>query len=489
MIMHSATNRRSEKMNEIDLPKRTYMSQITFNNHGQYYLELIGNFYGRLRNQDYVSMLNAEKDNLDLPTRQERRNALYAEKLTKREADNIIISNDEQWGFVERTSTSNIASWMKEIEKIDEQIKNGLNKKRAAELIKEKEILESKIDKRKGKGHSVAFGGRRLQRLITRYPENNEYRQERNKRRLFLKFLGDKERTGQNPVVRVSPVSWEVSLRVPTMIRESYSELQETPWIVIGTLNPRSGKTFLRDILEQKMEPVTYQFVWCQKKQKWRVHFAITTPATEFGKRGNLARRSQRILGLDINAGHVDMSIVDSSANVLATQTIEYDDTTDMSIVADKIVKFGDHWGVSILGVENLSGLARGRKSSKLSGKGLNKAITKMRYALLMNQLESKVFSYGLSIVKVSPAYTSKNTTQWEESCFGTGRHVKASYLIARKAMGLSIERRRVSGIGYANSVWYSDVFDAPFDRQPHFRIISSKSTVNNTVSVVNSLV
>lgn len=489
MTMSLVTEEKAKKKNDIKLSKRTYKSQIAFNDHGQYYLEVIGSFYGELRNQDYASLLNAENEGLVSPTRQERRNALYAAKLTKREADNIIVSNDQQWDLVERTSASNVLSWMKDIEKIDKQLKNELSKKRATDLTKEKEILESKVTKRENKGHSVAFGGRRLQRLITRYPENSEYRQERDQKRLFLDFLGDKDRTGQNPVLRVDPISWEVSLRVPIMIQESYPELQDTPWVVIGTLNPRAGKTFLRDILEQETGPVTYQFVWCQKKQKWRVHFTITVPVTEFGKRGNLSRRSDRVLGLDVNAGHVDMSIVDNSANVLAVQTIEYDDNTDMSIVADKIIKFGDHWGVSILGVENLSGLARGRKSSKLSGKGLNKAITKMRYALLLKELESKVFSYGLSIVKVSPAYTSRNTAQWGESFFGIGRHVKASYLIARKTMGLSIERRKVSGMGYANSVWCSDLSGAPFDRQPYYRTISSKSTVSNTLSVVSSLV
>lgn len=487
--MSLATEENVQKTNVSELPKRTYPSRITFNDHGQYYLELIGSFYGELRNQDYASLLNAENEGLVPPTRQERRNALYAAKLTKREADNIIMSNDQQWELVERTSASNVLSWMKDIERIDEQLKNELSKKRATDLTKEKEILESKIVKRESKGHSVAFGGRRLQRLITRYPGNHEYRQERDQKRLFLDFLGDKDSAGQNPVLRVNPVSWEVSLRVPKMIQESYPELQDTSWIVIGTLNPRAGKTFLCDILEQGSGPVTYQFVWCQKKQKWRVHFTITVPATEFGKRGNLPRRSDRVLGLDVNSGHVDMSIVDSSGNVLAVQTIEYDENTDMSIVSDKVAKFGDHWGASVLGVENLSGLARGRKSSKISKKGLNKAITKMRYALLLRELESKALSYGLTIVKVSPAYTSKNTVQWGESFFGVGKHVKASYLIARKAMGLSIERRKVSGMGYANSVWCSDLSGAPFDRQPYYRIISSKSTVSNTSGVVNSLV
>ena len=64
------------------------------------------------------------------------------------------------------------------------------------------------------------------------------------------------------------------------------------------------------------------------------------------------------------------MSVVDNCANVLANQTIEYNENTDMNDVAERIVKFADHWGVSVLGVENLSGLSRSRKSTKLSKKG-----------------------------------------------------------------------------------------------------------------------
>lgn len=82
-----------------------------------------------MRNQDYASLLDAENEGLVPPTRQERRNTLYSAKLTKREADNIIMSNDKQWELVERTSVSNVLSWMKDIERIDEQLKNELNKK------------------------------------------------------------------------------------------------------------------------------------------------------------------------------------------------------------------------------------------------------------------------------------------------------------------------------------------------------------------------
>ena len=55
--MSLVTEEKAKKTNASEMPKRTYKSQITFNEHGQYYLELIGNFYGELRNQDYASLL------------------------------------------------------------------------------------------------------------------------------------------------------------------------------------------------------------------------------------------------------------------------------------------------------------------------------------------------------------------------------------------------------------------------------------------------
>ena len=153
----------------IDLPKRTYKSAIEFNEHGQNYLEIVGGFYADLRNQDYALLLQSEKEGREAPTRQQRRDALYASKLTKREADNIIVSNDQQWDLAERDSVRNIANWMNDIAKIDDQLAQGtLSRKRCNNLVSEKRLLESKIDKREKKGHSVAFGSRRLQRLITK---------------------------------------------------------------------------------------------------------------------------------------------------------------------------------------------------------------------------------------------------------------------------------------------------------------------------------
>lgn len=74
----------------------------------------------------------------------------------------------------------------------------------------------------------------------------------------------------------------------------------------------------------------------------------------------------------------------------------------------------------------------------------------------------------GIKITFVTPRNTSKNTVMWPEETFGSTRHDKASYLIARRGMGLSTKRRTkkvpltvASGLLQANAVFAQGI-------QPH---------------------
>ena len=476
-------------LSDVTPPMKTFMSKITFTGNGRNILETVGGFYADLRNIDYATLLQSEKHELKQPTKQQRRNLLYSYGVTKREADNIIYSNNEQWQLVERTTLLNINSWLKDIENIDSKLeKDTLTPQRTHELITQKQQLESKIQSRQRKGHSVAFGGKRLQRLITRYPDNKEYVVERKQKRLFLEFMGDKSQTGCNPCVRVNPDTFEVSLRIPEGMRQLDSRFANTDWVTIGYMQPKQGKAYLQTLLKEKTSPITYQFVWNQNKQLWRIHFTVTVPVAEFGKKANLQRKTTHVAGIDVNASHIDVTVVDTHANVLAVKTFEYDDDTDMGKVSVAVAKFLDHFGVSKVGVEDLSHLARGRKSKLLTSKALNRAVTSMRYSVFLKEFLSHGFSYGFIVEKVNPAYTSRNTTQWKEECFGYDRHTKASYLIARRVMGLSIERRKVAESCYANSVWSNEDTATPFNRQPRYSVVSFKSTQPDTKTVSKSL-
>ena len=476
-------------LSDVTPPMKTFMSKIVFTNNGRTILETVGGFYADLRNIDYATLLQAEKHNLKQPTKQQRRNLLYSYGVTKREADNIIYSNNEQWQLVERTTLSNIHSWLKDIENINSKLeKDTISPQRKHELVTQKQQLESKIQSRQHKGHSVAFGGKRLQRLITRHPDNKEYAFERKQKRLFLEFMGDKSQTGCNPCIRVHPDKFEVTLRIPEGMRQLDSRFTNTDWVTIGYMQPKQGKAYLQSILKEKTSPITYQFVWNQHKQVWRIHFTVTIPTTEFGKKANLKRKTTNTAGIDVNASHIDVTVVDKHANVLAVKTFEYDDDTDMGKVSVSVAKFLEHYGVSKVGVENLTQLARGRKSKLLTSKALNKAVTSMRYSVFLKAFISHGFSYGFVVEKVNPAYTSRNTVQWKEEWFGYDRHTKASYLIARRVMGLSIERRKVAESCYANSVWCDEDTVAPFNRQPHYSVVSFKSTQPDMKNVSASL-
>lgn len=109
-------------LSDITPPMKTFMSKITFTAKGRNILETVGGFYADLRNIDYATLLKAEKHNLEQPTKQQRRNLLYTYGLTKREADNIIYANNEQWQLVERATLFNINSWLKDIENTDSKL-------------------------------------------------------------------------------------------------------------------------------------------------------------------------------------------------------------------------------------------------------------------------------------------------------------------------------------------------------------------------------
>ena len=423
-----------------EAPVLTHSCKIEWFEHGQETFEKIAQYFAHARNVDYKNLLISEQQGLKYPDRKTRRHSLYALGLSKREADHVILANDDQWGLAERSAIFAINNWEKDIEKCTNQIskeyeKPTPNKSKVFSLNKEITRLESLIEKKIRKGHSVCFGGRLNQRNLTRYPDREDYQQTWEKKRLFTTFIGETGRSFGNPTIKVDPDTWVLSIVAPEPLGLGRKA------IPLGRITPKAYSELLASRLLLN-KTVYYEFVWCKKKQVWRLHYSIEHDDKEHGSRGDHERRVQgRTAGIDINAGHIDISIIDSHANVLHTHTIEYEYPSDIPNVVQKLVKHADHWGVESIGVENLKGLSRNRLSSYHNSKNLNKTIQKMYYNLILTQLKSLAFKYGFHLHVVSPKYTSKNTVQWSEPRFGTNKHLKAAYLIARRTIGLSITR------------------------------------------------
>ena len=411
--------------------KRTFQTAITFTETGQELLEELGTFLGMCRGKDYK--------NLQLGmSRQARREFLYTFKLNKREADNIIRTNDDTLAFVTRTAEMNISNWETDLSRIDAALrKDDLSAFRRHSLTQKYEKLTRKIKERSLDPTKVVFGGRKTFSAWSKRPYDKDKYEDLVNKRLFLTFLGDKERKGGNTVISIDPETWSVSVRVPQFLDEKHE------YVEIGTINPKSGTQFLRYTLENNLA-VTYKFMWHIKSRKWRLHFTVDLPDSEKGSRSSHGFIPGRVLGIDTNAGHLDMSVVDSHGNVLYQETYHYTEK-DVDETISHVVRLAHHHYVEIIAVENLSGLTRNRSSKTLSSKNMNKKLTSMLYGKLHTRLESAAYSYDMKVVKINPAYTSKNTSLWPESYFAgsQSRHVKASFLIARRALGLKLTRRK----------------------------------------------
>ena len=411
--------------------KRTFQTAITFTETGQELLEELGTFLGMCRGKDYKSLQQGM-------SRQARREFLYTFKLNKREADNIIRTNDDTLAFVTRTAEMNISNWETDLSRIDATLhKDDLPAFRRHSLTQKYEKLTRKIKERRLDPTRVVFGGRKAFSAWSKHPYDKDKYEDLVNKRLFLTFLGDKERKGGNTVISINPETWSVSLRVPQFLDEKHE------YVEIGTINPKSGTQFLRHTLENNLA-VTYEFMWHIKSRKWRLHFTVDLPDSEKGSRASHGFIPGRVLGIDTNAGHLDMSVIDSHSNVLYQETYHYTEK-DVDETISHVVRLAHHHYVEIIAVENLSGLTRNRSSKTLSSKNMNKKLTSMLYGKLHTRLESAAYSYDMKVVKINPAYTSKNTSLWPEAYFAgsQSRHVKASFLIARRALGLKLTRRK----------------------------------------------
>ena len=178
--------------------KRTFQTAITFTETGQELLEELGTFLGMCRGKDYKNLQHGM-------SRQARREFLYTLKLNKREADNIIRTNDDTLAFVTRTAEMNISNWETDLSRIDATLhKDDLPAFRRHSLTQKYEKLTRKIKERRLDPTRVVFGGRKAFSAWSKRPCDRDKYEDLVNKRLFLTFLGDKERKGGNTVISLS---------------------------------------------------------------------------------------------------------------------------------------------------------------------------------------------------------------------------------------------------------------------------------------------
>lgn len=434
-----------DKSYDIPFITRTITSNVTFHENGQEQLEKLGAILGKLRNQDYKKLLQAEQQGEKLTTKQ-RRDALQTEGLNISYADAIISENNEQRNLVERSRKQNLHDWEKELHMIEKQLSHQSGKQKDI-LIKRKEKIEKNIRNTMSRGNSVCFGSKRAMQQYTQAKQSgmltDEIEKNYHNNRMFLFFQGRSRYAAGSLTLRISPSehpdTWEITILLPKDLEHQF----DTKTLNIGTMSIKNEQQE-KDVLYCLKNRVclSYRFVWSASKQRWLVHLIYRVNQYHLENQQEKHVDAFRVCGIDQNAGFITATIIDEHGNPLVKKTFPHTSAKEMQVVVHEILSWCKTNKCYRVAHEDLRSLNQAKQKVRSNHPRVNKVVNKIPHGALKKQLHNQAAQQGYIVLEVNPAYTSQATKEWKEPWFGETIHEKASYLIARRGAGLSIHRR-----------------------------------------------
>lgn len=428
----------------------TYSTKLDLTKEGKNILHTVGLFLSTVRNDDYSYIVYCHRKDKDIPSNLKRRSRLMDKYgVSKREADYVVYSNSEQYQLALRTSQENIKSWNKEISQIQKNLPtlHGLKKKNAIDSIA---ILNKKIRLSSSKSPSCCFGGSKLQRKITQNCWDDSLKEDWNNKRLFLYFMGESGIKCGNDAIKLNPDTGELTIKISSGMQKAL-RLQRREY-VLGEATIKHGKKNVHHSIEERLA-TAYQFCWDSNKKVWRLHITTRIEKERLYKKHGISHIPGRACGIDQNSGFVSCTIVDMHGNPIAQREFHHKHSKDIETLVHSIYLWLKKNHCSTVYIENLKSLSFIKRSSISSARALNSTVNKIPHHTFSTLLKRKMDICGGKCIKVSPYNTSKNTQFWESDKYGKTIHQKASYLIARRGMNLSIVPRHIRQSPQDNSV------------------------------------
>lgn len=322
----------------------------------------------------------------------------------------IASAARDQVALDERTRAANIASWEWDLES-----------KKMSERKRHKTL--AKIER--AKTSHVTFGGKALARDVTRGRNLEKWRLSRG----FSQFQGRPRGLG-NDVLRV-----ERDLSSVTLLSLGGERH------VVGLVELRVDQRRLVELFQggsrsiaALLKPV---FSGVGVLRRWELHLSFVLRDGETVDREVVVPGVSRVAGVDLNVGHVDFAVLDVHGNRLGgSSRLNFDRGSLGSVVAGMLDVFVGR-GVSVVAVEDLRGLGRGRGHSR--GAGVNRVVNQLPTAEFRRLVVSGCARRGLLVRVVRPGGTSKRVPEWSDK-YGFG-HGGAAALIARRGLGLTLVR------------------------------------------------
>ncbi|MFI1911721.1 hypothetical protein [Nocardia sp. NPDC020380] len=306
---------------------------------------------------------------------------------------------------------------------------------------------------------SMVVGGKRLWRnrnnLDAAGLTESEWRERWDTARMFLTADGETGKAGGNETIRVSPATRQLRIKVPAALVDRFGT-----HLIIGTPVSFSHRREQWQERIRASRAVRYDMVYDPERGRWyldaswRVEPEPQLPLAVL--------RAGRVLGVDMNAGHLAICVVDSSGNPVDEPcTINlvvqgFPATTRdgrLRAAVTQLLDRAEAAGCAAVVIENLD-FADARSSGRetmgrgVRGRRFRRTVAGMPTAKFRDRLRGMAARRNLALIAVDPAHTSKTggkhwrkPLQHRTSDRDVTVHDGAAVAIGRRALGYKLSR------------------------------------------------
>jgi IS605 OrfB family transposase len=309
-------------------------------------------------------------------------------------------------------------------------------------------------------GPSITVGGKRLWRNRNHLDDAEmtepQWREKWDAARMFLTADGESGKAGGNETIRVDEHG-QMRVKVPAaLVNELGTHLE----IAAPVQFTHRGEEWLARVVGRRA--VRYDISYDPKRGRWYLDASWTTSPEPAPTLEEL--RAGRVLGVDLNADHLAVCVLDASGNPVGEPTSISVCTGGLSAsrrdgrvraAITELLDRAHQQTCSAVVVENLDfadARATGRETLGRGqrGKRLRRTVAGIPTARFRTRLTAMAARRGIAVIGVDPAYTSKwghehwrKPLQQQTSDPATvTRHHGAAAAIGRRGLGMAIRRR-----------------------------------------------
>lgn len=260
-----------------------------------------------------------------------------------------------------------------------------------------------------------------------------------NKRDNQMIFLGSKEETSCNSTFQLKYVpkinQFIIKVRKDFKYKNKYGEER----YVYGKCFFNNHKRLLKEILQSKSSPLTYQII--QRNNKYYLQCAFEIDNCNLSLTNNV----QGTIGVDFNEGFVAISQTNKYGHLIGIDKMTYrfgsgnKTKNDLLLIINKLTELALKTGKDIV-VEDLNFLKKKSKAIKgesKKGKKYNKTIHGLAYRMFLDKAEQICNRENVGLIKVNPAWTSWIAKNKFCDKMKLNIHTGAAFVIARRGMNI----------------------------------------------------